>query len=438
MSGIAQSGYNISMTISITAQLLRHLSPTMQSHLHQIRQLATEQTTAVYFVGGLVRDLLLGQSSHDLDVVLEGNALHFAEAIQSRYGGQLTLHPRFGTATWRPAESAAIIDFITARAESYTQPGALPVVEPATIVEDLARRDFTLNALAVRLDDPHFGTLLDLHGGLADLQLGRLRVLHPRSFQDDATRIWRGVRYEQRLGFAFGANTAVYLQRDLDYLRTISGDRIRHELELILLEPNRAQMLARLDELGALRFVAWRLCWVDEVRLWFERADTADLQDDERLALYLALWLLPQKERTRASALRYLRPTNDVQMLVNELAQAWADIGQAVWSPTTPPSVLAQRLTPYRDSRVLWRALTAVAGLGTPLGQLLAQYEATWRHIQPTITGHTLKEMGLRPGPQFRTLLTAVWAAKLDGLVQTEAEERALVTQLAMSDLKKR
>ncbi len=419
------------MSISVTEQLLRHLLPMMQQHLHQIRVLATEQTTAVYFVGGLVRDLLLGQGSHDLDVVLEGSGLHFAEAIYERYGGRITLHPRFGTATWWPDESEAVIDFITARAESYPQPGALPVVEPATLVEDLARRDFTLNALAVRLDDPHFGTLIDLHGGLADLQLGRLRVLHSRSFQDDATRIWRGVRYEQRLGFAFGKNTAVYLTRDLDYLRTINGNRIRHELELILQEPHRAQMLARLDALGALRFVAWRLRWVDEVEIWFERANTADLSDAERVTLYLALWLLPQEARTRASALRYLCPTNATQAVVIDLARAWAHLRQVVWSPDTPPSAVARLLAPYQDSPLVVRGLTAVAGLGTPLGQLLAQYEAEWRHVRPSITGHTLKEMGLKPGPHFRELLTAVWAAKLDGQVQTEAEERALVSLLS-------
>jgi tRNA nucleotidyltransferase (CCA-adding enzyme) len=218
------------MSQDVTELLLRHLSPAMQAHLHQIRLLANELDTAVYFIGGLVRDLLLGQNSHDLDVVLESNALEFAQAIHHQHGGQLTLHPRFGTATWWPQDSPAIIDFITARAESYPHPGALPVIQHATLTADLARRDYTLNALAIRLDDPHFGTLLDLHGGLADLQAGLLRVLHPHSFQDDATRIWRGVRYEQRLGFNFAPETATYLQRDLDYLRTISGDRIRHEL----------------------------------------------------------------------------------------------------------------------------------------------------------------------------------------------------------------
>ena len=427
--------YNTAMPFYVTEKLLSHLSPAMQVHLEQIRVLATSHNTAVYIVGGLVRDLLLGQGSHDLDIVLEGSGLQFAQAIQQKHGGQVTLHPRFGTATWWPtaAENGEIvIDFITARSEAYPQPGALPVTQPATLVEDLARRDYTLNALAVRLDDPHFGTLIDLHGGFDDLQAGRLRVLHPRSFQDDATRIWRGVRYEQRLGFEFEKNTAVCLNRDLDYLRTISGDRIRHELALILLEPNRAAMLARLAELGVLPFIAWGLRWMPEVQMWFGRASTAtaDLPDHEKIALYLALWLLPQEAHVRTAALHYLRPDNATQATVTELAAAWASVQAANWTADTPPSVVAQVLLPYKSHTAVLRALTAVAGTETALGQLLHQYETVWRYVAPTITGHTLREMGLSPGPRFRELLTAVLNAKLDGHIHTPADERNLAHTL--------
>src|SRR5512138_3468905 len=154
----------------------------------------------LYVVGGLPRDLILGSPSNDLDLVVEGPAADLARAVAAQYGGRVIIHGKFGTAKWEP-ESGRVLDFITARSESYKHPGALPTVSPGTIDDDLRRRDFTINAIAIRLDGQHYGDVRDDLNGRADLAQAIVRVLYPRSFIDDPTRMYRAVRYERRYGF---------------------------------------------------------------------------------------------------------------------------------------------------------------------------------------------------------------------------------------------
>jgi tRNA nucleotidyltransferase (CCA-adding enzyme) len=204
-----------------------------------------------YFVGGLVRDLLLGQSIVDLDMVIEGDAIALAERLSRRLGGRVIAHKRFGTAKWMLSngvwaqitdevserdELPPSIDFVTARTEFYSHPTALPQVEQSSIKQDLHRRDFTINTLAIRLDPDHWGELLDFYGGEEDLHEGIIRVLHSLSFIDDPTRILRAARLESRLGFRLDPRSEELIDDALPLLRRVSGDRIRHELELIFRE----------------------------------------------------------------------------------------------------------------------------------------------------------------------------------------------------------
>ncbi len=197
-----------------------------------------------------MRDLLLGRTSYDLDVVVEGDAPEVACAATPADGPVPVIHSAFGTATVHLG--AFRIDLATARAELYERPGALPTVRPGTIEQDLVRRDFTVNAMALTLDGSRRGELLDLYGGRSDLEHGLLRVLHESSFTDDATRILRGVRYEQRFGFVFERETLTFLCRDMRFLECISADRVRREFERIFAEDEPEQALSRLDSLGVL------------------------------------------------------------------------------------------------------------------------------------------------------------------------------------------
>ena len=174
-----------------------------------------------YLVGGFVRDLLLGKSVNDLDIVVEGDAIELGAALVKKHGGKLTPHTRFRTAIWHLPSTLrhvsrqsnafnvhpSTLDLITARKETYKHAGALPTIKPSTIDDDLRRRDFTINAMAVRLDGDHFGELLDPLNGQEDLEKGTIRVLYPRSFVDDPTRIFRAVRYEQRHTFSLQLET---------------------------------------------------------------------------------------------------------------------------------------------------------------------------------------------------------------------------------------
>ena len=184
------------------SDLERKLSPQQFTLLKEVAGVAATRHLPLYLVGGFVRDLLLGMPATDFDLVVEGDAIPLARALAVKYGGRVTAHVRFGTAQWfRPGSGHHALDFISTRSEIYKHPAALPTVSPGVLIDDLRRRDFTINTLALRLDGKHWGELCDELRGLDDLNLGLVRVLHPGSFMDDPTRIFRAVRYEQRYGF---------------------------------------------------------------------------------------------------------------------------------------------------------------------------------------------------------------------------------------------
>ena len=216
-----------------------------------VRQWASEGEPRVYLVGGPVRDALLDAPLLDLDFAVEGDAVATARLLAKRLGGRLTVHSRFGTATI--VSGGDRIDLVTARQEVYPEPGQLPQVSPGSIFDDLARRDFSINAMALSLS-PAAGGLIDPLGGLDDLEAGVIRALHPGSFVDDPTRILRAVRYEQRFGFRIDGATLAYMAEAVSggYMDAVSGDRWRHELERILEEANPGPPLLRAAELGLL------------------------------------------------------------------------------------------------------------------------------------------------------------------------------------------
>jgi tRNA nucleotidyltransferase (CCA-adding enzyme) len=211
--------------------------------MQRVATLTARRNQELYLVGGVVRDLLLGVPNLDLDFVVEGDAISLAKEFAEAVGGKLTVHLMFNTAAVHLDKLK--IDFAMARTETYTKPGALPTVKPGTLKTDLFRRDFTINAMAVCLNHEHYGELIDLYGGRDDLKNKLIRVLHEKSFSDDATRIWRAIRYEQRLDFQIEPNTLKLLKRDMVLLKTVGGYRLRRELELALSEKEPEKILHR-------------------------------------------------------------------------------------------------------------------------------------------------------------------------------------------------
>ena len=222
--------------------------------LHEIGEVGGKGT---YLVGGFVRDLLLKRPSLDIDIVVEGEAIRVANAMCERWDGTLETHPQFGTATVTPADvNLPKMDFVTARRETYQGAGTLPTVARGTITDDLRRRDFSINALAMRLAIGAFGEIVDKTGGLEDLKTGTIRVLHEHSFTDDPTRIFRAFRYAGRYGFRIPETDTVLMREALPVLVQLSGERIRNEIDRILIEKNAPEIVAHLSQLGVWKTIS--------------------------------------------------------------------------------------------------------------------------------------------------------------------------------------
>lgn len=402
------------------------LSAAHRAWLERLAGLAHERGVALYLAGGFVRDLLLGLRPDDFDLVAEDHAPALARAAVSRWGGDLTVHAPFGTAAWI-APDGLEFDFASARTETYPQPAALPVVHtPATIHDDLRRRDFTINAMAVRVNGAHAGELLDPFHGQADLEARVVRVLHTRSFQDDPTRVFRAVRYEQRLGFHIAPETLALLPGAWDVLSVLTADRLRREFELIFRETQVTAMLARLQALDVLAHVHPALTWNER-----DAADAACVPQlpwqawrlpsaPEPDALYLALLLRDSGEDHAgvAAALTQLNVGRAVEQAVLEAMRL-----EKTWSR---PSEAVAVLDGLSELGVITAYVAQPA-----LRPDLHAYLARWRYIRAATTGDDLIARGLPPGPHFKQLLWALRAARLDGDITDLAGEQALLERLA-------
>lgn len=254
------------------ATLRLQLTPEGRVLFEAVVDYAENEGLRAFLVGGTVRDLLLGQVSLDVDITIEGDAVALAGRVAEKTGARLAKTTEFGTATLALSRGSPQtdhhrnfrLDLATARAETYARPGALPKVRASTIEDDLLRRDFPINAIALQLTGDARGKLLDPTGGCADLRAGLVRVLHDESFQDDATRLLRAARYETRFGFHIEERTLDLVARDVQFLDRISGTRIRQELQRTFAEVAPERPLARMDELGVLRAIHPALAFRDE------------------------------------------------------------------------------------------------------------------------------------------------------------------------------
>ncbi|MGD1119713.1 MAG: CCA tRNA nucleotidyltransferase [Dehalococcoidales bacterium] len=414
---------NILETTNLAELIKGQLPSELAAFIRLAGEAAEKRQQRLYLVGGVVRDLFLERLNTDIDMVVEGDAIKLAEEIAVGKGVKVITHARFGTATLKWGSRSA--DFATARSETYARPGALPKVRSGTIHDDLARRDFSINAMAGELNPRHFGELIDPFGGRQDLARKAIRVLHAKSFTDDATRIWRALRYEQRLGFQIEPMTLLLIERDLPMLKTISGDRLRHELELVFREELPEKVLLRADELDVLAQLHPSLVGNE----WLARAFVAARERAEKDApdpLYTALLcyhLTPSQMEKLAGFLHF--PAETLQVLRDTLA-----IKQKVKNLTEPgqaPSVLYNLLHGYH--------LTALTAASITSGDVLAAehielYLNVLRHVHPALTGDDLKNMGVPAGPKIKKLLQLLREARLDGKIDTKKGEEEMVREL--------
>lgn len=387
-------------------------------------------------VGGVVRDVLLNMPTTDYDFLVDGGerglgaAAELASAVKDRYDGVVKGHAAFGTATWNPpaaftdgdALAPDHYDFASARSEVYERPGALPIPSPTTLEDDLRRRDFTTNAMALMLAPrDEFGRVIDPHGGLDDVDAGELRVLHPASFSDDPTRIFRGARLAARLGFTFERRTEALIPRALSAIENVSGERLRTELRLILVESSAADSLALLDEYGALAAIHPALQVTETLD-----DDLLSIHDDPPADLETAAWcawlcrLDPADIKQISMRLAF---TASLASAVNCAAMLVADPSAVMQDQ---PSIAYRRLHGLPEPSVI--------AAGRVLGGIAAQnadkYLSHWRYLKTVTTGDRLKQLGVPPGPRYKLILQHLLDARLDGHIRSDQDEAAHLRDL--------
>lgn len=399
-----------------------------KARLDLIRRVAEEATgrgLPLYIVGGSVRDLVLGRPINDFDIIVEGDAIALARSLSRKHGGGVTAHTRFGTAKWfLPGDlknDHDTLDLISARSETYKHPAALPTVQFGTIEDDLRRRDFTINAMAIRLDGAHFGELRDDLNGMDDLQKKVIRVLHSRSFIDDPTRMYRAVRYEVRYGFNIAEETLALIPEARTLVEKLSPQRIRHELELILDESQAVSMLKRLDELDLLTCIHPGLGDFGRSNLATVKSDDALLQN--RNSRWL-LWLMHLTDQEIEFINDRLHFTAELLKLLRSAALLETNLPAL---SGLKPSQVVELLEGYSIKAL---EVFSIALQDEGQKNILNHYLAEWWGIKPGTTGHDLKKRGIPPGPKYNEILRRLRAAWLDGEVKTAEEEERLLDRI--------
>jgi tRNA nucleotidyltransferase (CCA-adding enzyme) len=473
----------------LAPELLQHyLTLPLWTLLMAIAQTASERGWQLYIVGGAVRDLLISMGQglngsrpaspiQDIDLVVDGcyenpqrdrvsadssypssqltqgAGVQLAEALRQHYPNvRLQVHGRFQTAAllWHqdPVFGSLWIDIATARTEFYPYPAANPEVEASSLKQDLYRRDFTINALALKLTPPHIGAVIDFFGGWFDLQAKQVRALHANSFIEDPTRIYRAVRFAVRLGFQIDAQTegyiryaiasGVYDRIQLELIRAPAlQTRLKTELKYILQAPYWQSALKHLVDLDALRCIHPAL--ILDRELWRQLRLLAQVlrylpitQPSDAFAVIPPPWqlrlelmiasLMPDQ---RAQVAQNLQLPDDSIQYLQHLAEDECIIRSALLSHPTPSQIVTQ-LASYSIPALIY---TLVRCDNRHVRQLIRCYLRQWQHVSPPLDGNDLQQLGYKPGPQFKTILSALRAAYLDGHITDRGSALAFLAK---------
>lgn len=438
-------------------EYLNKLPKEVQDLIHLVGRIASNDDVSAYLVGGFVRDLLLGLKNLDLDIVVEGNGIKFAEDLTLHLKAKLIRHRRFGTATviLRPGLRSARdnrvtkkksgvsdgvkIDIASARKEFYPEPAHLPLVENGILKDDLFRRDFTVNAMAISINDKNFGRLIDFLGGKDDLDSKKIRILHNLSFMDDPTRILRAIRFEKRYNFRIESETLKLLKEamKLKMLEKVEPQRLRDDLILILKEKHPLKEIRRMQQLLGFGFVARRILISEETYKlirsiekqinWFKKARPQRRSLDTWLIYFMALidslsindlklickkFVFRRGEEKRMSSYKKIN-----RKFILELSKK-----------KIKPSKIFILLEPLSYEVIL---LVKAKYKNRRIQQHIEDFFRVYNGMRIYISGHDLHKLGVAPGPNYRKIFRKVLNTKLDGLVKTKREELELIKKLA-------
>ncbi|HPU41209.1 MAG TPA: CBS domain-containing protein [Acetivibrio clariflavus] len=409
---------------------LNELPQKVLNVLKSAGKMADDEGYSAYVVGGFVRDLILGVENFDIDIVIEGDAVAFAQKFASQINAKITVHEKFHTAYVYIDEDLQI-DFVTARKEFYEFPGALPVIEIGTIKDDLFRRDFTINCIAMKLNGDEFGKVVDFYGGRRDLYDGVIRILYNLSFIEDPTRIIRAVRFEQRYGFLMDEKTEEFALKAVksDVLDKLSIERINTEFFYILKEKNTVKMLQRLKELGLLQKVYPEMDLSDQLINLMENSDTQwedfyigliNKKNIDKILIYLlVLYSNMSVDKAHASVERMRLKREFKDEILRFIA---------VRDLNLPVLVAEGNLSNY-DVYSMFTGLSLESlyvisiMFDDRVRDVVLAYINNLSQIKTEITGKDIVKLGIEPGPEIKRILQAVLKEKINGKIITYDDE---------------
>lgn len=425
----------------VISKLMAERFPEKIHHLlKEFGRIGDELGYSVYAVGGGVRDLLMGVENLDLDIVVEGDGIRFAEEFQKKFPCRVRTHKKFGTAIILFSDHTKV-DVATARLEIYEAPAALPTVERGSIRMDLYRRDFTINTLAIQLNPRAFGELIDFFGGVRDIKEKVIRVLHNLSFVDDPTRVFRAIRFEQRLGFQISKHTRNLMKNavKMAFLERLSGGRIFSELLLVLQEDNPTPALKGMKDFDLFHFLHPRLKLDEEMESllerihhvisWFELLFLEERYERWLIYFYGLIDFLKMDDAEEICQRLSMNPKirKTVVQGKREADQALLRIFSWIHSDFQPRrSEIYTLLDPLpTEAKLFMMAKTTQVATR----RYISLYFTQLKDMRPLLKGSDLIQMGIKPGPSIGKMLTDLLKARLDEQVLTQQDELEYISR---------
>lgn len=416
----------------------------VQNIVNKIGEIGDKLNFPVFIVGGVVRDLFLGIENYDIDIVVEGDGIKYARELSRSCEGRIKSHEKFRTAVVILTDGFKI-DVATARREFYEYPAALPKVELSSIKKDLYRRDFTINAMAIQLNQKHFGKLIDFFGGQKDLRIGIIRVLYNLSFVEDPARIIRAIRFEQRYNFKIDRATEDFLKKAIDdkLLSRLGKKRITEELIIILKEKNPLKSLKRMTELGALKYI------LPEVELDEDTVERFNkVKDnyyfwkrnisDEKIELWVIYFCCLIRNLKKSQIQRIYKKLIIKQKSLDKINNCYSNLDQIIkmisQKNKISPSVIYLKLKGLSNETLF----LAIAESDTNIAkERIKNYFKKYKKESLYISGKELKELQVKPGPIYSQILNKLLCAQLDGEVKNKRDEIRFVKNILYERNKK-
>ena len=418
-------------------EYLKKLSKEIKDLICLAGNTADKNNMRAYLVGGFVRDLILEVDNLDLDIVIEGDGIKFAEKLSAHLGVKLIRHKRFGTATIM-VKPHLKLDIASARSETYPHPASLPVVKPGNLKDDLFRRDFTVNAMAISINCSDFGTLVDYFSGRSDLSAEKIRVLHDLSFIDDPTRILRGIRFEQRYDFKIEPHTLNLLKNAVKQklLGKVNPQRTRDELILMFKEKEQAKEIKRLNKLVGFDFISSKISvslrtynlldFTQKEINWFKETYPRHRRLDVWLIYFMAL--IDKLSVTEAQELcKKFALNKGEQIRILSFKNIEAKLSSSLNKKGLLSSEIFYMLEPLSYEVII--LLLAKYKTRNLLKNIKVFFDVL-NGMRILTSGHDLRRLGVVPGPGYQKLFTEVLEAKLNGKVSTKSQELELVKKL--------